>query len=280
MNIPDQVGVAPSGAVTSLGYGHSALRPLRANSQSNLRAITKDGDASWLVQTGLILTESSRENKGQSWLSKRDSSTSLAGPSAVTSPLEESFSPVSGRATPNRSRGPSRSRRSKRDLLMTSVSVDQPDVEDIQPQWADKETQAEYAASVPNYFQTVAQDEAPEEVDADPYEDMDFEGQFDDGSDIVDEEAVRRELTSSGLGRWFDGMVDVFLMLEGDVQDPVESPDALATSTHEPADVECPENPQMHLEDTEFVEPPPENPRGVWDDLRWLGRLVARTITS
>jgi hypothetical protein len=278
--VPDQGTATPSGAVTSLGYGHTALRPLQAKSQSNLRAIAKDGDASWLVQTGLILTESSRENKGQSWLSKRDSSTSLAGLSAVTSPLEESTFTMSDRVTPSRSRGPSRNRRSKRDLLMTSASINPPDVDDIQPQWADKETQAEYAASVPNYFETGAKDEGPEDDDADPYESMDFEGQFDDGSDIVDEEAVRRELSSSGLGRWFDGMVDVFLMLEEDVQEPVEPRDAPEDSPNQPADGEASQALRMRLDDTEFVEPPPENPQGVWDDLRWLGRLVVRTINS
>ena len=139
----------PFGALTSEGFGH------KKPSRSALHIHTSD--SSWLIQTGLALTEGSRETKGQSWIIKRDSSTSLASPSfaAEDRPLP-SFHHVSrsGRATPAMSRRSSFKRGSRRSFAMTPAFQDQSLGLDRQlepeaiPDWDDDRTQAEIAAQV------------------------------------------------------------------------------------------------------------------------------------
>ncbi|KAL8243830.1 hypothetical protein R6Q59_010088 [Mikania micrantha] len=215
---PDDV---PSGALTSEGFG--VKRQIRVRTE-----------ASWLVQTGLALTEGSRESKGQSWITKRDSSTSLHAPDDIVR---------SGRVTP-RSRS---MRRSRRGLSMTPAVVTP--MEDAEPDWADSQTQAEIAAQFENEL-------AEEFEDADMYGILDFDENFEDD----DEEEVR-EAISNGKS-WLDGMVDVFLKLEDDPpEDDIESARASRDCVSD-------------------VEPPPKAPRGVWDDVAWFGRLVARTVRS
>ncbi|KAK4939606.1 hypothetical protein LTR10_020106 [Elasticomyces elasticus] len=235
----------PSGALTSEGFGHK---------KSGLHLHTSD--SSWLIQTGLTLTESSRESKGQSWLSKRDSSTSLH------SPIDDRFMPRSGRATPSMSRRNS-GRRSRRSLAMTPAL--QTPADEAAPDWDDVQTQAEIAAQVENEF--------ADEFDDDPYGVLDFDGQFD--SD--DEEDVRKEISRYRLGGWMDGVVDVFLRLEDmpDYQD--EDLEARRFEVF-PAPTKDAENASTPSDNS--VEPPPARPAGVWDDVAWFGRLLARTVRS
>jgi hypothetical protein len=364
---PDTDG-APSGAVSSAGYGHSVLRPLqpggrvlgsKSHTHLNITTPAFEGDSSWLVQTGLALTESSRENKGQSWLGKRDSSTSLVGMvTAPVSPVEERGrgGPVgglsvigstygsgtasglnvnayvrSGRATPNRSRGNSRAnsrRGSRRMLAMTPASptlgrdaqADQPDamttmkeeLETIQPDWADADTKAEAAAQKQpsSYFNSLLAVSATEETgdrfydleeedlydldeeeDEDPYENNGLAEHFDNGSDVLDEEEVKREIRKSGvMGRWFDGIVDAMLMLEGEngeadffdgqeqgkVAFDDESQEAQDQARGEEVSAD---GSKGDLKEAD-IETPPEQPQGVWDDVKWWGRVVARSMGS
>jgi hypothetical protein len=132
-------GALPHGAVTSQGFGGTITptveKSTTAKSGSNLRLriSPRKPDQSWLVQTGLALTEGSRESKGQSWLVKRASSTSLYTPpedyrgdeKRVERPMRSPY--VSGRNTPNRSRRSSRDRRrSRRELAMTPATAMSP----------------------------------------------------------------------------------------------------------------------------------------------------------
>lgn len=282
----------PSGAVSSAGYGHSTLKPLTRASKSQ----TQLSDASWLVQTGLALTESSRENKGQSWLGKRDSSTSLVGlsvpPSVAVSPVEERerWHSRSGRATPGGSRGTSRTRRSRRDLAMTAPVPEMDAEDEVKPNWADKETQAEVEEEEVGWDRDVLRDEGLD-VDDDPYGELNFDGHFDTGSDIVDEEEIRRELSRGGLGRWIDGVVDVFLMLEEDGSDDfdadrregLERLRVLAESVRQEGAVgEAEATPAWDDEraDVDVPPPPPDQPQGVLNDVRWLAGLLARNLWS
>ncbi|KIW85324.1 hypothetical protein Z517_00714 [Fonsecaea pedrosoi CBS 271.37] len=275
----------PSGALTSEGLGHKSITRLSAltnlsphqthspGEYSGSRSLHK-ADSSWLIQTGLTLTEGSRESKGQSWIFKRDSSTSLATPIDERPPMTVR----SGRATPsgNLSRRGSFQRRSKRSLAMTPVPATTPMIEvDTGPDWADEQTQAEIAAQMDADF-------ADELDDGDPYGMLDFEAQFD--SD--DEEELRKSIKGYRLGRWMDGLVDVFLQLEDDFSTPQPDLEAarpktgpeIATSTAPPAkDADHP-GPSVRFEDS--VEPPPERPKGVWDDVAWFGRMLARTVRS
>jgi len=174
------------------------------------------------------------------------------------------------------------------------LGPDEPDSDPL-PDWADARTQAEIAAQVGN-------DLADEfDYDGDPYGVLDFEGQFDsDEDDDNDEEEVRREILASGfhLGRWVDGLVDVFLRLEDLPDSSSEQNLDLEAGAGHPSKDTDPENidpAQLQAtsdatngdtEPTPFesdnsVEPPPVEPRGgLWDDVAWFGRLVARTVRS
>lgn len=115
-------------------------KPQVKQNRSQLRLSKISTDPSWLVQTGLSLTESSRETKGQSWLSKRDSSTSLANTpldyfTAIDRP-REGRTPRSGRATPATGRSRVSSRNTSRtrlagrnDLRMTTSEATSPTLE-------------------------------------------------------------------------------------------------------------------------------------------------------
>lgn len=258
-------------------------------------------DPSWLVQTGLSLTESSRETKGQSWLSKRDSSTSLAAtPSdyfTINDRTREGRTPRSGRNTPAtaaaRSRVSSRnaSRTRLMDLRMTTSGATSPVTErdrsgmksasfvtaaelelddqieeededlDIQPNWADAKTQAELAAQL--------QEELGEDFDddGDPYGMLNFEEQgSDDGDSDADEEEVRRAMSRYRLGGWMglDGAIDALLRVE-EVNDNSQ------------LDIEQGVEELSKRDSAEDVETPPQTSSGSWVDVNWFGRLFGRS---
>ncbi|KAK6376100.1 uncharacterized protein PV06_02060 [Exophiala oligosperma] len=271
----------PSGALTSEGFGH---RNINASRSGLLHLHTSE--SSWLIQTGLALTEGSRESKGQSWLGKRDSSTSLHSPATTTNAEERDFNhnqrlhPRSGRVTPSLSRRSSHAgRRSRRSLAMTPAPQTSMD-EEAMPHWDDAQTQAEIAAQVESEF--------ADEFEDDPYGVLDFEGQF----DSEDEEDVRREISRYRLGRWMDGVVDVFLRLE---EFPDSEGGSKSARDHD-VDLEA-GNQKPEMSDVETtvqvkdadaasavsdasIEPPPDKPSGVWDDVVWFGRLLVRTVRS
>ncbi|KIW66849.1 hypothetical protein, variant [Phialophora macrospora] len=292
----------PYGALTSEGLGHKSIseRRLASLAPGNNPSLHQTysasnyaghslhvSDSSWLIQTGLTLTEGSRESKGQSWISKRDSSTSLA------TPLEERPSMVmssirSGRNTPgNLSRRGSfqEKRRSRKSLAMTSVPSTTPMLEiDAPPDWADEQSQAEIAAQ---YHEDLNDDSSD---DGDPYGELNFEGQF----DSEDEDELRKSIKGYRLGAWMDGLVDVFLKLEddfpgsqldatkaareiGEGKDLGDGPAASAPSGAA-KDADSQAGPSVRFDDS--VEPPPERPKSVWDDVAWFGRMVARTVRS
>lgn len=292
---------APSGALTSEGFGH---RKPNSHRESSLRIHTSD--SSWLIQTGLALTEGSRETKGQSWIVKRESSTSLASPSYTAledrPTIHTSIHPGrSARATPSISRRSSFKRGSRRSLAMTPalhtplpMRDDELDYHPL-PDWADDRTQAEIAAHVENEMA----DEF--DYDGDPYGVLDFEGQFDsddDDDDKNDEDEVRREILASRhhLGRWIDGIVDALLRLE-DVPDSASEPNLDleaangrslkdSPSDTQPQQLPSPKTEHKGSELSQFtpddsVEPPPvQREGGLWDDVAWFGRLLARTVRS
>ncbi|KEF55871.1 uncharacterized protein A1O9_07451 [Exophiala aquamarina CBS 119918] len=288
---------APSGALTSEGFGHRKANRVSSGLRIHM------SDSSWLIQTGLALTEGSRESKGQSWIVKRDSSTSLASPSYVPTEERATHSSThpsrSARATPSISRRSSFKRGSRRSLAITpalhtplSLGLDEPDSNSM-PDWADDRTQAEIAAQVGN-------DLAEEfDYDGDPYGVLDFEGQFDSDEDNdSDEEEVRREILASGfhMGSWVDGIVDVFLRLEDPPDSSSEQNLDLETgsrfpSREMPANIDAAQLPSSgaengepkptHFESDNSVEPPPvQQQGGLWNDVAWFGRLVARTVRS
>ena len=146
--------------------------------------------------------------------------------------------------------------------------------EEVVPDWADSATRAE--AEVAASLSTEMMDELD---DGDPYGVLDFDGQFDEW-DNVDENEMRRELAKNRLGRWFEGVVDVFLSLEEEFPDGESEDQArgLLEGRHDAGKQE------MRVEEEPLkegdVEALPELSQGVWGDVKWFGRLLARTVRS
>ena len=157
-----------------------------------------------------------------------------------------------------------------------------PEVEEIVPDWADTATRAEAEVAA-----SLSSELADELDDGDPYGVLDFDDHF-EPFDSEDEAEMRRELVKHrlGLGRWFEGVVDVFLNLEEEfpdleggeiaeatpreLEDQIKAGDGVQTKTEEEGET---------LKEGE-VEAPPEQSQGVWGDVKWFGRLVARTVRS
>jgi len=142
------------------------------------------------------------------------------------------------------------------------------------PDWADSHTQAEAEAAAE------VENEIVDDFDDDPYGMLDFEGHF-DRFDSEDEEDVRNEISKYGLGHWLDGIVDSFLQLEEFTDPQVQELDPNTKDTKDASEVPSQKDPETASVTSErSVEPPPDRPRGLWDDLAWFGRLVARTVRS
>lgn len=209
-------------------------------SSSQLRLTRIKPDPSWLVQTGLSLTESSREVKGQSWISKRDSSTSLATtPVDYFNPIDrprEGRTPRSGRATPARSRVSSRNPSCSRTATMTShlkmtTSVPTSPIAErgsgvksasfvtaaeleLDDQIREEDEGEDQENILPNWADAKTQAELAAQLqeemedtwldDGDPYGMLNFEnqGSESDGDSQDDEEEVRRALSRYRLGGW------------------------------------------------------------------------------
>ena len=161
---------------------------------------------------------------------------------------------------------------------MTPVPVATPVMDMATPDWADDQTKEELAAQ---YQEDIGDDS---DDDGDPYGVLDFEANFD--SD--DEAELRKSIGGYRLGAWMDGLVDVFLRLEDDfpgsqVDDSKDKKgkgeeSSAPDSDSAKKDAEAASGLSVRLDDS--VEPPPERPKSVWDDVAWFGRLVARAVQS
>lgn len=289
---PEREDAEPQDDMEVVDYKPQTKLGLKSKSQLQLGRLQTQ-DPSWLVQTGLSLTESSRETKGQSWISKRDSSTSLAN-----TPMESYFdfkrprdgrTPRSGRATPARSRVGSRnvSRNASRsrlgDLRMTSTTYsaddldatpgasfatapevddqirEEDELEDIEPNWADEKTQAEVAAQLQ---EELAADYG--DYDGDPYGMLDFEGQG-DGDTSEDEAEVRRAMKRWRVGGWMDGAIDALLMVE---EESAEKAQQEVDKKHARIDEEA------YDDKEELQEPVPKG----WGELSWIGDVLKKNV--
>ncbi|KAE8353906.1 hypothetical protein BDV28DRAFT_132170 [Aspergillus coremiiformis] len=190
-------------------FHHQGTRSKRHPSRYHPSNSASRRDAEWMLRAGIALASSTREEKGQSWLAKRESSTSLVdeGNYDVDSPGH--FNKMnrrsrSGRSTPAASRSRVVSRRtSKPDLAMTglevtarlggSSDVESPtgDVRLLVPDFVDERIRAE--------MEVIQQEDYSSESD-----------EYSDSEDEIDEQEMQR-LTRErgfGLGSWFDRMVE------------------------------------------------------------------------
>ena len=169
-----------------------------------------------------------------------------------------------------------------------SSSISAPDCVAIEPDWADSLTQAEIAADLEMELAEELEDGELCSDDGDRYGALDFEGQG-----IEDEEREIQQTLQArgfGLGRWVDGVVDAFLKLDEADEDGLEV-------EHGRLDHEVVRGPEdnskendvsgepktQEVDDTESdggMEPAPQSPKSVWEDLAWFGRLVLRTARS
>jgi Protein of unknown function (DUF3984) len=304
----------PRGALTSAGFGGRMIDPTDAQNReysSGMHPGPKKNDSSWLLQTGMALTEGSRESKGQSWIAKRASSTSLHLQAGDDYPAVEYAPTRSGRDTPTRSRRGSRDRRkSRRELAMTpadlrasfisgdavadsrtelrSTSASTYAFAAIEPDWADSQTQAEIAADLEMDLADELEDGELYSDDDDNYDGRDFGGQgiADDEREI--EQAVRAR--GFRLGKWVDGVIDVFLKMDEADEDELEikpeSADHEAITVPKEGSKRTEHAEQSSRQDIDDmgsdddIEPAPQNPKSVWEDLAWFGRLILRTARS
>jgi Protein of unknown function (DUF3984) len=306
----------PRGALTSEGFGGKIAdsaypRNRQHPSENNLGP--RKNDSSWILQTGMALTEGSRESKGQSWLAKRASSTSLHSPAVEDYPNFEYAQAKSGRVTPSRGRGVSRDRRKgRRELAMTpaamndsstaegpvtgdlrvsrsnSTSASAHEYAAIEADWVDSQTQAEIAADLEMELAHELDDAELYSDDGDRYGSLSFEGQGIEDEENEVQQAVRTR--GFGLGKWVDGVVDVFLKLDDADEDELEiKHDAAGHHTVREAEARKGEHvsgeqssrgDMNDLASDDGMEPAPQNPKSVWEDIAWFGRLVLRTAKS
>ncbi|KKK20021.1 hypothetical protein ARAM_004064 [Aspergillus rambellii] len=219
-------------------------------------------DSEWMLRAGIALASSAREEKGQSWLVKRESSTSLVSEGNNGSGGNSRRS-RSGRSTPaaSGSRRASRSRPSSRqtsrpDLAMTSLEMtappptavpnvgvggfrasteddDEVDSSSLGPDFVDEQVRAE--------MRTVRQEQQQQQQQQQQEEEDDSSGSNEywdsevDEEDEMDEHELQR-LTRErgfGLGSWVDRMVEwtLFGVDEWPLSATTAPPPALTTST-------------------------------------------------
>jgi hypothetical protein len=251
-------------------------------------------DAEWMLRAGIALASSTREEKGQSWLVKRESSTSLVSETKYDSPVLPRRS-RSGKSTPAAhsrwgSRAASR-RNSRPDLAMTSVEALStrsgsiahnsagPDEETRHfPDFVDERIRAEMA-SIQQFEDGYASTEDEES----------------DSEDEIDEQELQR-LTRErgfGLGSWIDRMVawtlfgveDLPLSANAQSVQPAKHPDASPDENnvlddHSSAAELTDDNASVSADESiasTVVEKPGES--GGWEDAGWLLRVMKRALS-
>lgn len=190
-------------------------------------------DPEWMLRAGIALASSTREEKGQSWLAKRESSTSLVSEGrnyevdAISQSLRTGMSKrsKSGRSTPgaaaSRSRTASR-RNSKHDLAMTGLerTIPLPSASKRNsvhtasaPRTPHNEYEARSSGSLPDFIDEQVRTEMRDTIQQiEPEYDSASSHDWDSSDDYeeMDERELQR-LTRErgfGLGSWVDRMVE------------------------------------------------------------------------
>ncbi|KAL1971572.1 hypothetical protein VTN31DRAFT_2193 [Thermomyces dupontii] len=263
-------------------------------------------DTEWMLQAGLALATSTREEKGQSWLAKRESSTSLVSEAdrdeikprrGRRSGTSRSQSGASTPATMSSRQG-SRSRRgsrgpSKIDLSMTAIDnaelpangsrsrPSEESIRSIEPDFVDESVRAEMAR-----YQEV-------ELDGDESSSLLFDSDSEPDDDL--DEAEFQRLTRErgfGLGRWVDRFIErtLFGIAEEEPstsQQAVVAPTAVPSQEAQPVSKPGMTNEAQDGGDSsgdEAIDDVPDRPiekagdQGGWADAGWLLRLATRAI--
>ena len=176
------------------------------------------------------------------------------------------------------------------------------------PDWVDSQTQAEIAAELENEMAHELEpaalysddDQDSEWWRQDRYGMVDFEGHWDEDEREKEAEAEVQKAVKErgfGVGRWVDGLVDVFLKIDEDEEErdlevglpsrdddvATQEADKAAPSRRaegEPNKTGGAEGSGHTSSSDDSIEAAPENPKSVWEDVAWFGRLVLRTARS
>ncbi|KAL2833401.1 hypothetical protein BDW59DRAFT_138602 [Aspergillus cavernicola] len=302
----------------SRGIGSGSSRINRHTPARRQMPDTRDPE--WMLRAGIALASSTREEKGQSWLVKRESSTSLVSESGKydVDPVSQALRTGmgkrsrSGYSTPaaaaSRSRTASR-RNSRPDFAMTGLEMKMPlpslskrgsvhagsaphtphsndearSSVSLLPDFIDEHVRAEMR-------DTIEQIEAG--YDSAPSDDW--------ASDSEDEEIDERELQrltrerGFGLGGWVDRMVEWTLFGVDDwplsSTEPVNSPSPPPQADPHPDNQSLPEllsdnendDTRSIASDTtsEILAAERAGDRGGWEDAGWLFRAMRRALVS
>ena len=164
------------------------------------------------------------------------------------------------------------------------------DYASVEPDWADSQTQAEIAADLEMDLADELEDCALYSDDGDRYDGLDLEGQVIEDEEREIEKAVRGR--GFMLGSWVDSVVDAFLKMDETDEDEVEIKyDRSDRETVKTPEYESKENARTGQsrqevedmapdDDDDDMESAPKNPKSIWEDLAWFGRLVMRTAKS
>lgn len=254
-------------------------------------------DSEWLLRAGLALASSTREEKGQSWLVKRESSTSLVSDADYdddrsTQHGRSSRRPRSGLSTPaapsrrgSRSRGASRA-----DLSMTALDT----VSSTQRYQSRKSSAAsEHRNLVPDFVDERIRAEMASIQQRDGIEDEESLSAFaSDSEDDLDETELQ-PLTREhgfGLGSWIDRLVG-WTLFGVEEEWPAEpsvdrashavtfSDSQEALQAEEADENNDDDDDDSSLRNDELTRPVEKaGDQGGWADARWFFRLARNAI--
>ncbi|KAH8697207.1 hypothetical protein BGW36DRAFT_163372 [Talaromyces proteolyticus] len=252
-------------------------------------------DSEWLLRAGLALASSTREEKGQSWLLKRESSTSLVTepePAEIRSHRHgrSTHRSRSGLSTPaalsrqtSRSRGGSR-RASRAELSMTAIdavafkhsrksSIDSR--HSLLPDFVDEQIRAEIASI---HQQGLEDDSSLSSSESD--------SELDDDIDEKEFQRLTRE-RGFGLGSWIDQFVGwtLFGVEEDYAGSPPEQHAERTVTFHESpssrgidSHVDDEDDGDGENEFTEAIAIGKAGEQGGWEDASWFLRLAKKAI--
>ncbi|KAL1968830.1 hypothetical protein VTN77DRAFT_1191 [Rasamsonia byssochlamydoides] len=288
------------GAAQPLHHHGGGKKSARSPGTTLLPETTARGDSEWLLRAGLALASSTREEKGQSWLVKRESSTSLVSDADYDDgrPPQHGRSsrrPRSGLSTPaalsrrgSRSRGASRGA-SRADLSMTAL-----DAPDSNQRYHSRKSSAasEHRNLVPDFVDEKIRAEMASiqrDGDFEDEESLSSYGSTSDSEDDIDETELQR-LTRErgfGLGGWIDRFVGwtLFGVEEEWPAPPVDRSTQGVTFSDSQEALEVNETDENDdhddspLRDDELPRPVEKaGEKGGWADVSWFLRLARNSM--
>ncbi|KAJ9196999.1 hypothetical protein DTO166G4_2596 [Paecilomyces variotii] len=251
-------------------------------------------DPEWVLRAGLALAASTREEKGQSWLVKRDSSTSLVEQEQETV-LPSRHDVIgrksrSGRATPvpasrraSRSRGGSK-KGSRVDLTMTttdstvgcnySQAVSPAEAQHFVPDFVEDHVRSEMASMRQDYLEEYLSSSASE-----------TDSEYD--IDEIELQRLTRE-RGFGLGSWLDRFVEWTLFGVDEEWPPTIAPVASGAEESVTFREDAHDGEEQHTEEDHHALSSEEDNHGVniekpgdkggWSDAIWFFRVVKNAV--